>query len=128
MSLAVTFRYLKIDVSVCMYNRNAKMRNVTIQKSENVKRRESYDLSSLCVFEFLYFERQKAKNTSDGMRIYEILYVSYFRPPSVVFSLYCFENPKKRKHERTTKSSFVVPSCFRKFSIFRRRSENTTWR
>jgi hypothetical protein len=35
--------------------------NVTMQKSENAKRRQSYALSSLCVFAFLYFEREKAK-------------------------------------------------------------------
>jgi hypothetical protein len=71
--------------------------------------------------------KRNSENKTDGMRIYDQFYVSFFRPPSVVFKLCCLENQKKkkRKHKGTTKSNFVVSLCFR---IWRRRSENTTWR
>jgi hypothetical protein len=79
-----------------------------MRKGENVKRRQSNTLSSLYVFAFLYFDREKSENTTDEIGIYDRIYVSYFLPPSVVFSLCCLENSH--------------------FRILRRRRENTIWR
>jgi hypothetical protein len=115
-----------------MYNRNAEMRkynNAKKRKCNNAKmllcekaKMRSDTLSSLCVFAFLYFECEKAK-----IRQMECEYTTDFMCCifALLLSNFCFFASKMRKNENTTKSNFVVPTCFR---ILRLRSEYATWR
>jgi hypothetical protein len=57
------------------------------------------------------------RNTTDGMAIYDIFYVSYFLPFSVLFSLSCLVNPKKRKQEESKKVQLCRPFVFSDFRI-----------
>jgi hypothetical protein len=71
--------------------KNAKSENATMRKCNYEKKRKCEEMS-LCVFAFLYFDRYDR-----WKRIYDIFYPSYFRSPSVVFSL--FVTLKMRKCE-----------------------------
>jgi hypothetical protein len=84
------------------------------RKCNNAKKRKCEETTKLNLIHTFCILNVKRRN-NDGMRKYDKLYVSYFRP-LVVFSLSCPENSIKRKHEETT--NFVVPSCFRFFAFW----------
>jgi hypothetical protein len=70
---------------------------------------------------------ETAKNTTYIMQIDDMFYVSYISLSSDrIFSL-CLENPKKLKHEETTKST-MSSIRFLHFWVLEAKNRNTTWR
>jgi hypothetical protein len=123
MPLAVTFRYFQIDVSVRMYNRNAKMwkcNNAKMLQCEKAKilqfgkTKMLYYVASLwfCIFVFWIrkakIRQMECKYRTDFMWRTFALLLSYFR----------FMQPKMRKSENTKRRQSPTCSSFRIFFFF----------
>jgi hypothetical protein len=96
--------------------------NVTMRKSENVtmrkcnyekmRRDDKVTLSSICVFAFLYFEREKAK-----IRQMECEYTTDFICRIFALLLSCRISALLPRRYEKAETQRDVPSCFRIFTF-----------